>query len=965
MQASASRRGCALRWLVGSVVLACSPAATLAPAGADPAGDPAVKSSARTEEATATATGCADAACWLRMAEESAGRGDEDVAASHRGAAFRREPTAARLGVWIDALVAGGAFRRAREGLAEAQALAERRGDRALAVEVTRRLAGLPAIREGSIEPPALSDALRAAYAAETAGRHEDAAAGLAAAHAGEPVHLARAGDAAMRRGDAVAARRLWSAARTELHERGAAVELVAVRTWHTTTAAWRGDELAVMKLYSSLEALQDNLGGLQVRAAGAAWRSLYFARPAMAVGFSEDGQWLVRDEDGALVVQDTLSGTSVRTLATPGGRVTKLVTSGSGDALLVLACGEAGTGLWDARGRQVATFELTGTTPTITRVYTGEGSYHENHLHDSPTWPVALAMTAGAGLVAVGGSDSKVRVFDGAGKLLRVLAHKWDYTERRHMGANPDLNLPLALRFDAQERLVGVYQRGDIFVWAPRTGELLQRHLGRCSAAEATDDVNRYNEPGAPRREPTSEELASCGSAAIGDIDPSGATVVTGGSLSGFRVRSVATGRSLKYVARGDLPDHNLALSRSGALGMADLYGATAVWRPGAADVERWTSAGESSPISPRVSFDGARVHWSVGRRDHFWDLASGRRLAVTQGPKEDVLAVDGDLRRAAVRTPDAIEVREVATGRELFRRVVAGKSAYALAAAGGLVVFHLSDGTASLEVVVVAADGTSTTLVMTGDTPTAVSDDGRWLATTAWQGRVPVTKVWSLRAAGRVVHTLDGVRQVAFSRDGSRMVFLRTPDPQRAEVVVREQAVEGAADVREVTLEGWSEQVSFTPDGSEVLVLLQSGRFVRWRPASGERREWGQVSLILTKGVQVADDGRTVLFPGWDHVQIRSNDAALRRIATLYPLLAGGWLVVSRSGAVDGSDDAVDSVLTRATQGGATRVFDGRLGWDGARVAGTLARALAGEDVRPPVLVRPPSPPEEPLKP
>jgi hypothetical protein len=86
----------------------------------------------------------------------------------------------------------------------------------------------------------------------------------------------------------------------------------------------------------------------------------------------------------------------------------------------------------------------------------------------------------------------------------------------------------------------------------------------------------------------------------------------------------------------------------------------------------------------------------------------------------------------------------------------------------------------------------------------------------------------------------------------------------------------------------------------------------------------------------VTVTDDGGALLLPGYDHVQVRTNDRAMRRIAMLYPLLGGGWVVVSSAGAVDGSDDAVDSMITRVSGDGARLVFDGRLGWDGAHVAG-----------------------------
>ena len=80
------------------------------------------------------------------------------------------------------------------------------------------------------------------------------------------------------------------------------------------------------------------------------------------------------------------------------------------------------------------------------------------------------------------------------------------------------------------------------------------------------------------------------------------------------------------------------------------------------------------------------------------------------------------------------------------------------------------------------------------------------------------------------------------------------------------------------------------------------------------------------------------------------------------LYPLLAGGWVAVSGAGAVDGSEDAVRSMATEVKGDGATLVFDGRLAWDAVHVPGTWSRALAGEDVAPPLFGRGPVV-EEPL--
>lgn len=931
------------------LLLACSPAPTRAP--------PAIGEGVVERLVVATAPagpavgGCLDAACWTGAAAEAERLGALDVAASHHHRAFVAEPTGARLGVWVDAAIAGGDLRRARDGLEVELAAAKLRGDAALVAEVQRRLAELPVSAGGDIAVTSLSDGIKAAYAARNAGQLEAAAAGFAGVR--EPYHVVYAGDVQARRGDMVGARRLWARARAEFNNRGATLRVDVVESHFVKTAGWSGGELALMGHWNPIQEHQDAVGVLQLRRpeAGSAVRRLYAPRSSGVLALSEDGLGFLRDEDGVVMWQDLLSGALTRPVATPGKQVSALLTRGTGDGMLVLCAAWHETSLWDARGRKLESYVLEGTTPTIMRVYTGEGTHHDNILDDSPTWPVALAMTDRAGLVAIGGSDSKIRVYIRGQAKPRVLAFPWKYTERRHMGGNPDLNEPLALRFDAQDRLIAVYKHGDILVWDPRGEKMLQHHAGRCTLAEATAYVNRYKDPGDPKERPDAEATEACGRAQTGAIAPDGSLVVTGGGLSGFRVRA-ADGRSVHYLADSKIPDQYMSIARDGAIGLVDQSGGIAVWRPGQAlaEVARKEVTG---PLTPLVSNDGRVLYFDTREELVFWDLAAGRRQAIKGGPGSGVLAFDGPMKRVVVGTLDAVEVREVASGKVVFRHAMEGGFLAKAVMGGGTIAIDASDASDSSSLVIAKLDGTSTTQALPGESLLALSDDGRWLAT---GGRGGPLRIRGMRAAGRVVHTLDaGVRAFGFSRDGSHMVWATLPDPKVGEIKVRVLAIEGAGEVRELAVKGWPESVTFTPDGAEVL-LLASGQLTRWRWAGDEVTTIQQVSLILAKSAVVTDDGRALLLPGYDHVQVRTNDRAMRRIAMLYPLLGGGWVVVSSAGAVDGSDDAVDSMITRVTRDGARLVFDGRLGWDGAHVAGAWPRVLAGEDVAPPVLVRAP---------
>lgn len=909
---------------------------------------------------------CSTAGCWLARADEAEQLGNIDIAASDRGRAFVCEPTVARLNAWIDGLVAIGAIRRAHAGLAEMRTLAERRGDRALVAAVARRLAALPPVRDAAIAPPPLSAALKAAYAAEIEGRLDDAAAGFAAARTDEPYHLASAGRVAARRGEWAEARRLWSAARTGFHERGATLRVEPFKRTVARALRWRGDELGTSWTLELLDS-DEYVGMLQLQAAsaGARPRRLYFPDDSELLAFTADGRSFLRHEGEVIVEQDLLTGAMNRVVASPGMRAWTLATSGSGDDRRVLVGGESGVGLWDARGRLVRSFPLAGTTPTIMRVYTGRGTHHENIERDSPNWAVSLAMTARAEMMAIGASDGAIRVFDRGGELLTSLSYEWDADipdprGRRHEGPNE----PLALGFAAGERLIAVYAHGDIVVWDLRSGAALQHHQG-CSLAEAASFFDWPEVPG-PARRLTRAEQIECGNTRVASISPDGTLAATGDGRR-LRVRDVDTGRPRASLPKSNVYTSLLALSGSGVAGVSGLN-ELAVLRPGQ-ELTR-LAAPVASSITPWISEDGRLMHFEVGGQDYFWDVVARRRFEVTRGPAERVLAVSRDRRWAAVETAEAQEIREVATGKVVSTHAKDKAAAYAFMGRGHA-VFEMVSFEGPNTLVIIGPNGERRTQVL-ADGLLAVSEDGRWMATRGTvyadpdgdgdQGEgVDRLRLWNLRT-GRVVQTLEREPELAaFNREGSRLAYVTVLDREVSRLKLRVRATTGAPDVHELTVKGWPESVAFTPDGSEVLLLLEDGELIRWRWATGARRTLAQRSWVMTTSALLAEDGKTLLLPGYDAVQVRTNDREMRRIGTLFALQSGGWMVVSRSGAMDGSDDAVDHLVTWVEHGDETLVFDGWLGWDGAHVPGTAARVLAGEDMAPPVLIRPPPPPEQ----
>ncbi len=876
----------------------------------------------------ASAGRCADGDCWVARANEAVWFGNLDVAASHREQAFLMGPTVARLDAWIDALIAVGALRRAREGLIRARG----RASRDIVAAVDRRLAMLPAVLAvQEVARTELTPALTAAYTAEVLGNWEEAADRFTAADPEDPVHLARAGMAEARRGSWVAARRAWAAARTRFLERGASVVVAPVDRGLVTTADWRGEELATLWMWK-LRDVDDwrEAGVLELRApvVGAPARRLYLPSNSEVLAFTGDGRSFLVEEDGRIVKRDLLSGTTRRVVAAVDGYVSGLAVTGVDEDLLALAIVRWQAELWDARGQQLAEFPLPG----------------------KETSAMKVAMTAKAALVAVGASDGTVHVFDRVRATSTVLPAQMKRVKDEE--DDPPEQRLKALGFIADERLVVLYEHGEIVVWEPRSGQALARHAGRCTAAEV---------------EAGQSELARCVEVRVGTIGADGSVTSQHGHR-GYRVRSAETGQT-RMFGGADMPAHHVMLSRSGLVGIVDFKGATAVVGP-AGRVDRLAEdidLRHQREVS-RITSDGRVLHFVAGGRDHVWDLLARRRLPVTRGPEEKVLALSKDGRFAAIDVGfETVEVRATDTGAPVFSRAFKGWI-YGLVANSGHAVFH-EEGREDAEKMFARPDGTGAVIEI-AEMPLAISDDGVWLVSVG----AKQTTVRRLDAPETVVHTLDRVvTGAAFSRDGTQLAWFSA-----GEARVGVMRLSGPRDRREVRLPGRLQEVTFSADGREVWMLFDDGgKFVRWWPATGKLLQVEQDSLRTAQGVVASADGATMLMASHDRVQVRINDRGMRRIGAVHSLMSGGWLAVSASGAIDGSEDAPAMTITRVEEAEAERdeeayvpgsplpvrapreraeVFDGRLGWDGAHVPGMAARLLAGEDVAAPVLVRTP---------
>ncbi len=943
-----------LRWaLAGLLLTACKPAPTPEPlaqtAGAE----------AKHVPPAASPLECVDAACWLATADLAQVEGLADLASARRGRAFAQAPTPAHLRLWIDGMRAAGQLRRARDALAAARSDAAARNDPALIAAIDQHLAALPSSSPSA--PPTsgpLSSELREFYDLALAGSPTLAALGLHTRLQSDtrPALLADVAsviwDHAADNKDLQAwTRATWARARVLLHEQGATLQLLPVDTWMTRGVAWHADKLVLLRNVGVLGTPGLRLGLITIAAPtpGAPARRLFAPEPADAIALSADGSTLIRGEGPRVVLQRHDSGETAPPIAA-GERPARLLSVGAGEALRILGVVERSAVLWDTSGKTLARFALDGTTPTITRAYTGEGTYHHNILHDDPTWPVSLASTADASTIAVGGSDSRVFVFDGAGRRKHVLKFSWDYVEHRPMGGNPDLNLPLALHLVSPGELLAIYSHGDLIRWDLRTGKPRKHLPPDCDMAEATAVVNRFADPKDPPQTPTAEQRRGCGRAQTAAFSADGHMVASGG-IQGTRVRDTSSGAGLAMLVGHELPDDMLSFASDGTLAMVDLYGAVATWRRDAGLVQR-IPASPSGPVDPFLSRDGQVMRSHEAARDHVWDLHTRRRLPIPRAADERVLAIADDGRRVVVRTTTSVELRDAATGARLLRAPAAtGVTTYAQFTADGHALLDIQDTPRTQ--LLVDPQGRGKPLAVLADVNGLRLSDDASLVASSEHGKPG--RVWRT-STGALVQTLPAnIHHLSFARDGNAVAWLAQPDPDRAQTRVGLRRIDAdPASDQNLDLDGWPNAVALSADGSELLILLQSGKLWRWRPATGSQHLVEELDLYSIRRVDFSADGRLILLAGYGHVELRRNDKPLTPLATVYALVDGGWLALSHSGAVDGSPGALASLVTRVTQQGTTQIFAGELGWDAAHVDGLVARALAGEDVQAPVPTR-----------
>jgi Tol biopolymer transport system component len=189
------------------------------------------------------------------------------------------------------------------------------------------------------------------------------------------------------------------------------------------------------------------------------------------------------------------------------------------------------------------------------------------------------------------------------------------------------------------------------------------------------------------------------------------------------------------------------------------------------------------------------------------------------------------------------------------------------------------------------------------------AFSPDGHWIAA-GLSGPQTLLRVWPAGDSGRHI-TLDtssvahGSQPPAFSADSQRLAsFYR----DRSVMIWATDAWNVA---RILTLPGTGRALAFAPEGSRLAVASDSEAAI-WDADAGRKL----VTLTTPGSAEMTEiawspDGRRVVTSADDGVLRfwRSTDGGL--LASLYVLHSGDWLLVTPDGRVDGSEQALATMV------------------------------------------------------
>ncbi len=888
---------------------------------------------------------CETATCQEDLAQRALEDGVLDVASVHLRHAFELQPAQARLEAYLSRLERNG------ERRALATALETHGTDYPdLIAPYRQRLDTSPSDQPTQLwgEQPILSTALAAARASEYA----EALAALEGAE--HPVLVALRGRLHHARGAHREARTSYAQARIAIDERGATMRLGPYETGFATDLAyvdehpvrvsgWRPRLHTETVGVSRLEFLGSSNG--HAKTLGVLQELLLPAGNGRVAGVRFYAQ--SPTNAGELDVFDLHTGTKLGAIATPlepkhsfevidEGPLRRFLVHADEQHLVLLRIPDVLGG--SAELEVLGTFEYTGTTPTITRAYTGNGAEHRNILNDTPSWPVSFAVSPDLEHFAYGTSDSVVHLHEMKSRTGKVLKVDWEYEERRMGGANADRNNPIDLSFTAKG-LVVVYGRGDVLTFSIG-GKRIAWRRGACAPKALRAYAGRYGAATA-----TPEDREYCGRFQDASISPSGERVAGTGPFDLRVIPRTATGNDVEAYVGTNLGAHVMTWVDETRVLFGNLYGHVWEWNEGK-PVRSLTEVRDgmsNGPRQPRLSSDLRVLQWGGDYKPFVaWDLWTGARLE-PDASRPNVHA-DPSAAYTAERDGTGIVIRDADDARAYPFETGTCASATFLND-GPFVLTSRDDGVwlvdlqSKTEVELDVGPGQ----VARPASEVALSRDGTHLAIYAQDATINIYDAKSgARTKKIAADPGEYHRALAIAPDGTWVAWqeqLPRPGKGLPDVMVHLVGLVRGVEDRETKVPGWTKALVPHPHGKELLLVTENS-LTRWNPLTGEVIS-EDVGSLAANSLHYAQDAQLIIVERYDQVEIRSNAEGLPLLARIHLLEGENWFVETGSGSVDGSTDAPHSLATIVEGPMDTSVLPGEVAWDRFVVPGLLADA------------------------
>jgi hypothetical protein len=792
---------------------------------------------------------------------------------------------------------------------------------------------------------PEVVDAALAALAARDAAGARDRLAPLAQPGAA-PALLMLFGRAQLAAGDAVAARRSFARARSRIDAAGGSIGLAAAELAAIDHTTWDRDRLVLLRtrylrLVGGYQSMEDVTNWIEVVAPGdpdplvripIGSTSGFDTRPPAAVFVDRPYGWTPTEP--RLNIVDLRTGERLFGERAHSVHLLRLGT----DARSIVVARENRVIVLDLQGVEIAEHEISGKTPGIMRVYTGQGSYHHNVPIEYDSSPTLLEPQAD-GTIVVGASDGTIWTFGGAQP--EVLQPSAGPPKSEHDARGRQV-VALERRGDT---LTAVHGDGSIVRW--RGGRVTEVAPARCNETEMRAGLFDDSRPLTP------DDYVECAGAHDATLSPDGSRAILVAGMGRIRVRSAADGR-----AHG--PIESLFDRARACIDPA----CRQVWLAGVdGRVERWdTDAGKHLADLPQHGVNRFLRGVSPGGRFVVVDDLFEERY---KSPSRIRTRVWDAERGAEVEVPRGYDWSMLLPGRAVLASFSRGGSGllYDLEAGRKLATFATNEGDylavsgngqrlvgfREKKATVRHGDRVVAELEMPGTIyGAALGDEGRRIALWDEHGEVRVHDV----DRGAQIYRAENAREAQLSPDG-RLVAHEVGGTALVVHDLDADAELGRIAATDLVPGSEHERIRssfFTGRGAELVFGGPGGpgftRIYLWRP--GEKARPTDLQVL---GPDQAVPGA----PGVVHVADRNDTIHLLRLddgrllASVYAAHGGGWVAQSAHGAVDGPGHGAFVAYTEGLP--EPLAFGSWAAWDRLHVPDLLARAGRGELVEPPM--------------